>query len=247
MRLRIDELATRTGTTSRTIRAYQAKGLLPPPEIEGRTGYYGEEHVRRLQLIDELQERGFSLQAIRQTLDTWAQGGGLANLVGFSHVVAAPFLQEEPLLLDASELAERFPEVADRPELVARAAELGLIEPHGDGRVAAPSPLLLDAGTELVRAGIPLAAVLDLVVRIRPLIDGIAQGFVGLVDDHLTAPLVDEEADAEQVTQVVRSIERLRPIALEVIRPFLARSLRTAIDDTVRERVPGLPADDVSS
>ena len=43
MRLTIDELAQRTGTSSRNIRAYQAKGLLPGPQLEGRTGYYVED------------------------------------------------------------------------------------------------------------------------------------------------------------------------------------------------------------
>ncbi len=31
------------------MRAHQSRGLLPPPEIRGRTGYYGPEHVARLE------------------------------------------------------------------------------------------------------------------------------------------------------------------------------------------------------
>ncbi len=38
--LTIDELAQRTGTV-RNVRAHQSRGLLPPPEVRGRTGYYG--------------------------------------------------------------------------------------------------------------------------------------------------------------------------------------------------------------
>ena len=56
--LTIDELARRTGMTVRNIRAHQSRGLLPPPEIRGRTGYYGAEHVARLELIKELQADG---------------------------------------------------------------------------------------------------------------------------------------------------------------------------------------------
>ena len=47
--LTIDELARRTGTTVRNIRAHQSRGLLPPPTIRARTGYYGPEHVARVQ------------------------------------------------------------------------------------------------------------------------------------------------------------------------------------------------------
>ena len=36
--LTIDELAQRTGLTTRNIRAYQSRGLLPPPEVRVRTG-----------------------------------------------------------------------------------------------------------------------------------------------------------------------------------------------------------------
>lgn len=48
MRMRIDELAAKTGLTSRNIRAYREKGLLPAPELEGRTGFYTEQHLQRL-------------------------------------------------------------------------------------------------------------------------------------------------------------------------------------------------------
>jgi hypothetical protein len=51
--LTIDELAQRTGMTVRNVRAHQSRGLLPPPEVRGRTGFYGPEHVSRLELIRE--------------------------------------------------------------------------------------------------------------------------------------------------------------------------------------------------
>ena len=59
--LTIDQLAQRTRLTVRNIRAYQSRGLVPPPELRGRTGYYGEEHIARIKLIRELQSEGFNL------------------------------------------------------------------------------------------------------------------------------------------------------------------------------------------
>ncbi|MDP8987506.1 MAG: MerR family transcriptional regulator, partial [Actinomycetota bacterium] len=37
----IDDLAREAGCTTRNIRSYQTLGLLPPPSIVGRVGYYG--------------------------------------------------------------------------------------------------------------------------------------------------------------------------------------------------------------
>ena len=44
----IDELARETGMTVRNIRSHATRGLLPPPEVRARTGYYGPDHVARL-------------------------------------------------------------------------------------------------------------------------------------------------------------------------------------------------------
>lgn len=67
-RLTIDELARRSGMTVRNIRAHQARGLLPPPEIHQRVGFYGPEHLTRLELIQELQAEGFNLKGIKRLL-----------------------------------------------------------------------------------------------------------------------------------------------------------------------------------
>ena len=49
--------------TVRNVRAHAARGLLPPPHMQGRTGFYGTEHLARLELITHLQSEGFSLAA----------------------------------------------------------------------------------------------------------------------------------------------------------------------------------------
>ncbi|MFE7273508.1 MerR family transcriptional regulator [Streptomyces sp. NPDC057623] len=68
--LTIDELAARAGVTVRTVRFYGTKGLLPPPVIgPRRVGHYGQEHLARLALIEELQQRGMTLAAIERYLE----------------------------------------------------------------------------------------------------------------------------------------------------------------------------------
>lgn len=244
MDLRIDELATRAGTTSRNVRAYQARGLLPPPRLVGRTGYYGEEHLRRLELIGELQERGFSLEAIRHTLDAWAQGGDMAQLVGLRNVLAAPTTDEQPQQLTLDELLERFPAARENPGLVTRAVELGLLTEAGDATFVAASPLLIEAGAELSRAGVPLEAVYDLVTAIRPRINEIAEQFVALIADHVALPGLEHATSSEDVDDVVEAVKRLKPLALEVVRPFLAQALQGAIERAVEEQALQMAADE---
>jgi DNA-binding transcriptional MerR regulator len=77
---RIDDLARRAGVTVDTIRYYARERLLPAPKRSGRHKLYGTEHLERLGRIRELQERRFSLAAIRAILD--ADSPGLAELFG---------------------------------------------------------------------------------------------------------------------------------------------------------------------
>src|SRR5215467_7763282 len=70
----IDQLAQVTGMTVRNIRAHQSRGLLPPPLVRGRTGYYGPEHVARLRMILDMQADGFNLNAIQRLLASTPPG-----------------------------------------------------------------------------------------------------------------------------------------------------------------------------
>src|SRR5213083_3560817 len=126
----IDELARETGMTVRNIRAHQSRGLVPPPEVRGRTGYYGEEHLARIELIKELQGDGFNLEAIRRLLE--GAGGSSSEVLDFSRTLRAPFEDEQPEILDMEEMAERWGGRAD-PELIARAEKLGIMRSVGDG------------------------------------------------------------------------------------------------------------------
>src|SRR6476619_6299839 len=118
----IDELARRTGMTVRNIRAHQSRGLLPHPEVRGRTGYYGEDHLARIELIRELQADGFNLGSIRRLVDS--AGGSSAEVLDFSRTLRAPFEDEQPEIIGAEEMAERFGGPPDE-RLLARAEKLG--------------------------------------------------------------------------------------------------------------------------
>ncbi len=67
--LTLDELTTRTGVSARNVRFYASRGLVPAPIRRGRSGYYGPDHVARLELVRELQGHGFTLSAIEKYVD----------------------------------------------------------------------------------------------------------------------------------------------------------------------------------
>lgn len=67
--MKINELAQRLGVTSRTIRFYGEKGLLPSGKREANGyRYFDEEDVWRLQTIVALREFGLPLETIQQLL-----------------------------------------------------------------------------------------------------------------------------------------------------------------------------------
>src|SRR5258708_6682699 len=128
----IDQLAQASGVTVRNIRAHQSRGLLPAPEVRGRTGFYTHEHVARLQLINEMQTDGFNLNAIKRILDGMPPGSA-GQVLGFERALRTPWGDEEPEIMGAEELAELFGDIDDRD--AQRAIKRGGIRTLGDGRV----------------------------------------------------------------------------------------------------------------
>src|SRR5947199_6299572 len=92
--------------TVRNIRAHQSRGLLQPPEIEGRTGYYGPEHVARIELIAEMQADGFNLAAIKRLIGDTPRGSE-REMLGFKRALMAPWEDEEPEFITNEDLVER--------------------------------------------------------------------------------------------------------------------------------------------
>src|SRR6478752_1783625 len=103
--LTIEQLAAETGLSVRNIRAHQARGLLDPPEVRMRVGYYGPEHVAQLRLIRELQDAGFNLNGIKRLLED--EQGTAERLLSFKQALTAPG-GERAETLTLAELGRRF-------------------------------------------------------------------------------------------------------------------------------------------
>jgi len=223
-RLTIDELARRAGTVSSTVRLYQSRGLLPPPARMGRMAVYGPGHLARMRLIGQLQERGFSLAAIKELVDGWEAGRDLADVLGLEQR-AATWAAEEPVHLRLSELRRRLPSGTISPAVLRRAVKLGLLQPEGRGfRVA--SPKFLETGAELVRLGIPIDAVLDEYERLGQTTADIAARFTELFERHLWQPFAEAGMPPEQIGQLTATLERLGPLAESVVALTLRHALQ---------------------
>ncbi len=210
----IDELARRTRLTVRNIRAYQSRGLVPPPEIRGRTGFYGDAHVARIELIRELQREGFNLQAIRRLIDE--AGGETEEVLRFTQAVREPFEREESREVDVDELSKSWGERAD-PRILARALELGLLRELGDGLYEERSPRLGRAGLELARLGVDPETGLDVIATARRHAEGVADAYVQLFLNEVWKPFVAAGRPEERWPEVREALERLRPLAAEVL------------------------------
>src|SRR3954469_5185900 len=228
--LTIDQLAQRTGVTVRNLRAHQSRGLLPPPDVRGRTGYYGPEHEARVELIKELQADGFNLEAIRRLLEQ--AGGSTEDVLRFTRTARAAFEDEEPEVSTIADLADQWGD-AGSPALLERAVSLGLLRLLGDGRVEERSPRRGRAGAELSRLGIPTERALDVLESLRRHADGVARTYVDLFLEQVWHPFDAAGRPAKRWPEVLDALERLRPLAAE----SLLAMFQLAMTDHVEEAV----------
>jgi MerR family redox-sensitive transcriptional activator SoxR len=63
--LTIGQVASRAGINSSAVRFYEREGVLPPAERVSGQRRYGEDTIRRLEVIDIAKRAGFNLDEIR--------------------------------------------------------------------------------------------------------------------------------------------------------------------------------------
>jgi DNA-binding transcriptional MerR regulator len=226
-RFTIDQLAQTTGLTVRNLRNYQSRGLIPPPKVEGRVGYYGAEHLAQLQLIREMQDRGFNLTAIAHLLER-ARGAG-EEVLGFTRAVMAPFETETPEIVGHAELAKRLGDALD-PKIVAKAQRLGLLIPIAEDAFEAPSPTLLAAGERLVAFGVPLEVALDMMAKLNRQTRTIAQLFVEIFLEFIWKPFDDAGRPEAEWPAVRDALDQLRPLASEVLTAAFAPTMSQEVE-----------------
>ena len=215
----------------RNIRNHQSRGLLPPPEVRARVGYYGPEHVARLRLIQEMQSEGFKLSAISRLIGE--HGADADRFVGLRQAVTAPFATEAPEVYSREELVEKFG--TDDDHLLEKAQKLGLLVDLGEERFEAPSPALLRAAEEVLAMGIELPAALAVIEKLERNAQSSARTFVNLFVDELWKPFDDAGRPEEGWDGSIAAIGRLRPLAFDALNATFRLTLTTEIEKAFGE------------
>ncbi len=214
-KMTIGELARRTGMTIRNIRAHQTRGLLPPPEVQGRTGYYNEEHVARIELTREMQAEGLNLEAIRRVLES--TGGSSKEMVDFARAVRAPFEDETPEIFGAKDFAEAWQVKAIDERLLRKAEKLGVLRVLPDGQVEVISPRLHRAATRMIEFGISPEAAVALAAKLHDHADAVARAYVDLFTEQIWEPFDKAGRPDEDWHKVLEALEALRPLASDAL------------------------------
>lgn len=207
-RITIDELAAQSGVTTRNIRSYQSRGLLQPPTLRGRTGYYGPRHLERLSQIRTLQRDGLNLEAIRRIVTDSAM----------MRTVLGSFADSDPYEVDAVELLARLG-AGDDDGTTERAVALGLVEPAGRGTLRVLLPTVVSVAEELAHMGLPLSVQLDAVEVLADASGKVAE--IGL-DENTIATLAEASgvaggASTEELEDFVRRLRSVVVAAVDVL------------------------------
>jgi DNA-binding transcriptional MerR regulator len=227
--LTIDELARETGLTVRNVRSHHARGLLPPPEVRGRTGFYGPEHVERLKLIQELQSEGLKLAGIKRLL-----GDSGERILALKRAANEP--PETPETVTAAELVQRLSlEGADARKLLTRAMKLGILTGTGEGYFEVKSPALLAAAEEVVKRGVSLDHALDLIESVTRHSRTISREFIQLFMDDVWQPFQEAGMPDERWDELAESIEHVRPLAAQALLAVFRRTMDDEVGATIAD------------
>ena len=236
-KMTIGELARRTGMTIRNIRAHQTRGLLPPPEVHGRTGYYNEDHVARIELTREMQAEGLNLEAIRRVLES--SEGSSREMVDFARAVRAPFEDETPEIFAEGELAAAWGVERFDPKLLRRAEKLGTLRELPDGKIEVISPRLQRAGGALIELGVSPEAAIQTAAQLRRHSEGVAKVFVELFVKEIWEPFDKAGRPEEDWPKVREALDRMRPLAsdalLAMFQMTMGESTEKAGEHTLRD------------
>jgi DNA-binding transcriptional MerR regulator len=214
-KMTIGELARRTGMTIRNIRAHQTRGLLPPPEVHGRTGYYNENHVARIELTREMQAEGLNLEAIRRVLES--SEGSSREMVDFARAVRAPFEDETPEIFDADELGAAWGVETFDPRLLARVERIGVVRRLPDGKLEVISPRLQRAGAALVELGVSPQAAIETAEELKDRSEAVARTFVELFVREIWEPFEKAGRPEADWPKVREALDRMRPLASDAL------------------------------
>nr|WP_067699545.1 MerR family transcriptional regulator [Nocardia jejuensis] len=234
---RIDDLAQAAGTTTRNVRAYQERGLLPTPTRRvGRALIYDESHLGRLKIIDSLLQRGFTTAHIADFITSWETGKDLTEVLGLQQAVTSTWgKSEEPLEVPRELVDTLLGDTGEEPVTggdLDRLAELGLVRLH-EHTVEFTQPDLLDTFAALHGYGYDLSGVIDVYAAVGRKVEDIARLMVTTAKDQIVSAhgpgwLPDTDAETSALTKM---LNHLRELSVTAVQNNLAQALDRVLRD----------------
>jgi DNA-binding transcriptional MerR regulator len=223
----LDELTQRVGMSVRNVRFYTTKGLVPPPLRRGRSGYYSNDHVVRLELVRELQAHGFTLAAIEGYMRK-IPPNATPETIALYRTMLAPWMPELPETLSRRELARRAGRPLSDDDLDTLNA-LGIVYPTKQGKYQV-ALAHLSVGVAMLDLGLPfetaIAAQDIFLAHGRAIADELTELFRTQV-----WPVYKESGTSPE--QLRALVEKFKPVTVAA----LVAAYESAVNETKRETV----------
>ncbi|AUH67976.1 MULTISPECIES: MerR family transcriptional regulator [Gordonia] len=227
---RINDLAQVSGVSVRNIRVYQDRGLLPPPTIRGRTGWYSDEHLVRLNLISRMLERGYTFATISELLHAAHYGMKVEHVLRAAPKGGRFRNIKRAATITFTELKKTLG--ADERS-INLSQKLGLLTKDG-AHYAIRNPELLEGAEVLVKGGIDIDDLLDRWMRVESDLTDVARSFVSIITDKYfdeNLPNLGEE----KLAKMAELIQTVRPMAHEIVETTFSRALDKEISRAIGE------------
>ncbi len=214
--LTLGQVAARAGVTAATVRRWAREGLVP--QYDGVWTPAAASHVR---IVARLRERGHSVQRIREA----SQSGKLA----FGYI-------DE--LLPSTEarytLSEAARETGLEPELIERLIAAMGLSALSTEEISEEDLQVLRYGAEILAAGLPLSALLQIVRVYGQAMAQVADAEVRLFHLYLHEPLMREGVPGVEVAQAMEGMTReMLPFAVPFINYLHGRMLGYFVEQDV--------------
>lgn len=231
---RIDDLARAAGTTTRNVRGYQDRGLLPRPTRRGRIAIYSDGHLARLKVINDLLHRGFTIRHIGDFLHGMQRGDDLADVLGLREVVTEPWSKAHTEAISTEGLKALLN--SGNPTHYDKLIEYGLIERTDGGYI------LLDRETvrafgRLTKLGLSLSMLLDVHGQVEADMAQVATTLISagrkvMAEEHGDGWIPNTDSESEWAAELIREMRRAGTIsAHNALDRALDRDLAEQLDD----------------
>ena len=212
----LKQVAARAGVTAATVRRWVREGLVP--QYEGAWTPAAASHVR---LVARLRERGHSVQTIREA----SQSGRLA----FGYIDELLPSTEARYTLD-----EAAREIDLDPALIERLVGAMGLNALSTEEISEEDLQVLRYGAEILAAGLPLPALLQIVRVYGQAMAQVADAEVRLFHLYLHEPLMREGVPGVEVAQAMEGMTReMLPFAVPFINYLHGRMLGYFVEQDV--------------